>query len=100
MTSRFEGFPMVLLEAMSFGLPSVSYSFKCGPKDAIKDGINGFLVEEGDKVAFAKKINILMKDQALRKQMGNKAHEATQKYTYKIIMQKWIDLFQNVLIGK
>lgn len=55
MTSRFEGFPMVLLEAMSFGLPSVSYSFKCGPKDAIKDGINGFLVEEGDKVAFAKK---------------------------------------------
>ncbi|WP_082211692.1 glycosyltransferase family 4 protein [Parabacteroides timonensis] len=100
MTSRFEGFPMVLLEAMSFGLPSVSYSFKCGPKDAIKDGINGFLVEEGDKVAFAEKINILMKDQALRKQMGNKAHEATQKYTYKIIMQKWIDLFQNVLIGK
>lgn len=100
MTSRFEGFPMVLLEAMSFGLPSVSYSFKCGPKDAINDSVNGFLVKEGDKLAFAEKLNILMNDQTLRKQMGNRAHEATQKYTYEIIMQKWIELFQCLLTDK
>lgn len=97
MTSRFEGFPMVLLEAMSFGLPSVSYLFKCGPKDTIEDGQNGFLVKEGDKYSFAEKINILMKDQALRKQMGNKASKAIQKYTYESIMQKWIDLFHCLL---
>lgn len=97
MTSRFEGFPMVLLEAMSFGLPSVSYLFKCGPKDAIEDGVNGFLVKEGDKQLFAEKVITLMKDEDLRKHMGNKAAGATQKYTYDNIMQKWIELFQNIL---
>lgn len=97
MTSRFEGFPMVLLEAMSFGLPSVSYLFKCGPRDAIEDGVNGFLVKEGDKQLFAEKVITLMKDEDLRKRMGNKAAEATQKYTYDNIMQKWIELFQKVL---
>lgn len=97
MTSRFEGFPMVLLEAMSFGLPSVSYLFKCGPKDAIEDGVNGFLVEEGNKQIFADKIITLIKNQDLRKQMGDNASKVTQKYTYEIIMHKWIDLFQNIL---
>lgn len=97
MTSRFEGFPMVLLEAMSFGLPSVSYLFKCGPRDAIEDGVNGFLVKEGDRQLFAEKVLTLMKDEDLRKCMGDKAAKATQKYTYDNIMQKWIELFQNVL---
>lgn len=97
MTSRFEGFPMVLLEAMSFGLPSVSYLFKCGPRDAIENEVNGFLVKEGDKQLFAEKVITLMKDEDLRKRMGDKATKATQKYTYDNIMQKWIELFQNVL---
>lgn len=97
MTSRFEGFPMVLLEAMSFGLPSVSYLFKCGPRDAIEDGKNGFLIKEGDKQLFAQKVITLIKDQDLRKRMGDKASEATKKYTHDNIMHKWINLFQNIL---
>lgn len=48
MTSRFEGLPLVLIEAMHFGLPIVSYDCQCGPSDLIKNETNGFLTPVGD----------------------------------------------------
>ena len=54
MSSHYEGFPMVMIEAMSCGLPVVSFDFKCGPKDIIKHGENGLIVNDGDIEGLAK----------------------------------------------
>ena len=53
MTSNYEGFGMVLVEAMACGVPAVAFDCKCGPKDIIKDGENGLLVRNGDIQALA-----------------------------------------------
>ena len=96
LSSRFEGLPMVLLEAQAAGVPIVSFACKCGPKDLIEDGINGFLVEEGDIEGLAKGLIRLIEDEELRKKMGKAAYQNSEQYTENAIMKHWIDLFQNL----
>ena len=96
MSSRYEGLPMVLLEAQAAGLPIVSFQCKCGPKDIVEPGVSGFLVPEGDTDALASKIKELMDDEALRQKMGVNAYEASDRYDLEIIMKKWTDLFQRL----
>lgn len=96
MTSAYEGLPMTLLEANSLGLPSICYDFSCGPKDVIKDGKNGFLIKENDSITFANKLLILIENEGLRKQMGQEAYNMSERYSYKNIMQKWIELFNQL----
>src|SRR5690606_9157382 len=97
MTSRYEGLPMVLLESQVCGVPMVSYMCKCGPKDVIKDGQNGFLVEEGNQDQFAEKLLLLMKDDVLRKRMGLAAIDNSKNYGEEKIMQRWISLFEGLM---
>ena len=97
MSSRYEGLPMVLLEAQAAGLPIVSFQCKCGPKDVIADGVDGFLVNEGDVDALAEKLMKLMNDEALRKKMGAAAFERSERYAEDRIMKQWTDLFDVVL---
>lgn len=97
MSSRYEGLPMVLLEAQAAGLPIVSFQCKCGPKDVIADGVDGFLVNEGDVDALAEKLMKLMNDEALRKKMGAAAFERSERYAEDRIMKQWTDLFDLVL---
>jgi len=97
MTSRYEGLPMVLLEGQVFGLPLVSYVCKCGPKDIISDGYNGYLVEEGDILPMADKLMILMKDEELRKRMGINSKLNSNNYSEDVIMKKWIALFDHLI---
>lgn len=97
MSSRYEGLPMVLLEAQAAGLPIVSFQCKCGPKDVIADGVDGFLVNEGDVDALAEKLIKLMNDEALRKKMGAAAYERSERYAEDRIMKQWTDLFDVVL---
>lgn len=94
LSSRYEGLPMVLLEAQAAGLPIVSFSCKCGPKDVIRDGKNGYLVEEGDVQGLAEKLLVLIKDERLRKEMGRQAFEDSKRYDEELIMQQWLKVFE------
>ena len=100
MTSHYEGLPMVLLEAQAAGLPIVSFECKCGPKDVIEDGVDGFLVKEGDIDALAEKLLLLMDNEILRKKMGGVAFIRSERYAEDRIMQHWTDLFDDVLKEK
>ena len=95
-SSRYEGLPMVLLEAQAFGLPTVAFQCKCGPKDIVSDGINGYLVPEGDIAGMAQRLEILMKDEALRKRMGLKAKESALRFNEEVIMKEWMYTFQTL----
>lgn len=96
MSSRYEGLPMVLLEAQAFGLPIVSFACKCGPKDIVANGETGFLVEENDIEGLARQLVKVMKDKNLRKQMGRKAKEASLRYAEDAVMAKWTALFDSL----
>lgn len=96
MTSKYEGFPLVLLEAMSCGLPVVSFACKCGPKDMINNQEDGFLVEPGDLNDFEEKVNLLIENDNVRKEMGQRASRNIQRFSEEKIMQKWIGLFNQI----
>jgi glycosyltransferase involved in cell wall biosynthesis len=70
LSSKFEGFPMVLLEAMSVGLPIVAYDCPRGPAETVRDGVNGRLVRNGDQPAFTTALEQLMDSPRLRQHMG------------------------------
>ncbi|SDL09066.1 Probable poly(glycerol-phosphate) alpha-glucosyltransferase [Sphingobacterium mizutaii] len=97
MTSRYEGLPMALLEGQASGLPLISYTCKCGPKDIIQEGKNGYLLEEGDKVGMANKILTLIRDPELRDSMGQQAFEMSNNFSEAMVMEKWIQLFNDSL---
>lgn len=93
MTSTYEGWGLVLTEAMSVGVPCVAYACKCGPRDIIEEGKNGYIIEEGDKEKFAQKLVELMKSDKLRQDLGRNAKESSKKYNVDNIMEQWLALF-------
>lgn len=96
LSSHYEGMPMVMLEAMLCGLPTVSFACKCGPRDLIEDGINGLLIEEGNIEQLAAGIMKLIADPELRQKMGAQAYHASSKYTKAVIMSQWVELFNHL----
>lgn len=94
--SRFEGFGMVLTEAMAYGIPCVSFDCQHGPSDIIKNNDDGFLVTNGDIDAFAKKISILIENEELRKKMGANARENVKRFIAEVIIHHWDELFQSL----
>lgn len=97
MTSRFEGLPMVLLEAQNYGLPIVSFDCKCGPKEVITDGQDGYLIQMGDKEDFIAKTTDLIENISLRKEFGRIAKENSKRFSEEIIMKQWISLFEELV---
>ncbi|MFC0344184.1 glycosyltransferase family 4 protein [Epilithonimonas hispanica] len=96
MTSRFEGFPLVLIEAMSCGLPAIAYSI-IGPNELVQNNVNGFLIEDGDTDAFVNHIEILCSDFEKRKELGENAKKLVEKFSPLQIMNQWNDLFNQVV---
>lgn len=90
--SRNEGFGMVLIEAMAYGNPVVSFDCKAGPKEIISDGKDGFLVPMGDEVLFAERMQCLMRSEKLRMEMGMHAKEDTKRFGLDGILGHWEEL--------
>lgn len=93
LSSIFEGFGLVIVEAMACGLPAVSYACPCGPKDIITDGKDGFLVKVNDENALADKINLLIGKKKLRQQISNAAIIKAEQYNINNITPMWMQLF-------
>lgn len=93
LSSRFEGFVLSLLEAMSCGLPVVSFDCKYGPTQLIENGKNGFLAPLTDTEKLAEKIIKVLEDEDLRNSMGKAAKQTAESYELPLILKKWEDLF-------
>ena len=97
MSSRFEGFGMVLIEAMAYGVPCVSFDCPHGPSDIIKDQSTGFIVENNNTAVFSSRLNQLIEDIELRKQMGLKSREKAKIYLPNKIVPLWDNLFKELI---
>ncbi|MBO9615542.1 MAG: glycosyltransferase family 4 protein [Dyadobacter sp.] len=89
LSSRFEGLPMVLLEALAFHLPIVAFDCDTGPEELIEQGQNGILVEAGNVSKLSQSLATLMRDDALRRRMRN--HKSQKLHTLELggIMEQW-----------
>jgi glycosyltransferase involved in cell wall biosynthesis len=96
LTSVYEPFGLVLPEAMSCGLPVVSFDCPYGPADIITDGVDGFLIKNRDILAFADRVCQLIEDKELRLRMGQAAIKSAQRYRADVIMPKWKELFEHL----
>ena len=92
MTSHTESFGLVLVEAMSFGIPCVSYTSAQGANEIIKNEETGFLIENRDSEEMISKIDLLIEDDKLRKKMGQNAKNESKSYAPEFILDKWSKL--------
>ncbi|TDC09626.1 glycosyltransferase family 4 protein [Streptomyces sp. 8K308] len=96
LSSRAEGLPMVMIEAMTHALPVVSFDCPTGPADVITDGKEGLLVPPEDVDGLAAALRTMMTDEGLRAQMGDAALTTVQAYSPEAIRDQWTALFESL----
>lgn len=96
MSSHYEGFPMVMVEAMSLGLPVVTFDYKCGPKDIIDHGKNGLMVKDGDIQGLADAMMALIASPGTLAGMAVEARKVTEKYSEDKVMGMWVRLYEGL----
>lgn len=99
-SSRFEGFGMVLLEAMAYGVPVVSFDCPHGPRAIISDGIDGLLAQNGNVSDLANAMSKVMRDDELRRHLADGAVNKARQYDISVIGKQWKNLFDDVLREK
>lgn len=96
-TSYFEGFSLVILEALKHGVPCVVFDCPFGPGSIIEDARSGFIVENGDTRLFAERVCRLIQDKELRSQFAKAGIERAKQFNVDIIMNQWKSLFENLI---
>lgn len=97
LTSRFEGFALVILEAKAYGLPIVSFNCDCGPDETVENNVNGYLIDDFDEKTMSDKIYELLCDDEKCLQFSKKANLGTERFNEKLIIKMWDDLFKELL---
>ena len=96
MTSIYEGFGLVLVEAQSCGIPTIAFDCPTGPRNIINDGKDGYLIENRNTEQFIKKLDDLMNNNEMRWKMGENAFENSKRFDIETITEKWIKLFNEI----
>ena len=94
LSSRREGFPCSLIEAMSQGCACVAFDCKTGPNEIITDGKSGLLARDGDVDDLAEKLRLLIEDEKLRQRLSTNAAEEVKRFDKELIMKQWNKLIQ------
>ncbi len=97
MTSRTEGFPMVLLEAMASGLPCIAYDCPTGPRAIITNAENGFLIPDNNIEMYVEKLSFLIENEEVRGKFGLDAKETLKQYSVKKIMEQWREFLEKLV---
>ena len=97
LSSRFEGFGIVLIEALAMGLPCVAFTCPAGPRDIVSDHQDGILVEKSNVPKLAEAICYLIEHDKERQEYAAQAKINAERYRVENIMQKWITLFKDVM---
>lgn len=92
MTSYYEGLPMVLIEAMSFGLAIVAYDCQTGPAELITNGRNGFLISDGNREEFCRRTLEIIHNPIIHKEFSRASLEISNRFSPEKIYEKWINI--------
>ena len=92
LTSRYEGFGNVLVEALVMGVPAVTFDCRHGPREIVRHGVDGLVVRSGDVDGFAMALGRLVGDEGLRRRAGSRAIEARQRFCPEVALEKWANV--------
>lgn len=94
MASITEGLPMVLLEAMSYGIPCIAYEVPSGVNDIIEDGRNGYIIKNRNEIEYIKRIEEVINDSKLRNNLGTNAKEKSKEFSKEKIVKIWKNILK------